>query len=254
MAISILLPLAGCGPFSRSSTRGTLLAENILSEKNFSGRHISGDCVVTAYDNKGKKYFTTQTHEIYEQPVTIVAIATEPEGKIAWSLSDGKYETVSAEHLDYLLCNRQIASAILSLHLASGGLFGDLNGVELEPVRLDGKWYNPLEVRGHGVESDQIILFRSPHMKRIERVTVADRFGKNAFTAQGHDLRIFKDAGISIPGKIDVFSTGKAGEAEALVLQIDYKRLDLDRLPSADISPETVGKQKNNRTSVAIEW
>lgn len=228
MAVFILLPIAGCERFSRSSTRDSLLPGNIMSEKNFSGRHISGDCVVTAYDKNDGKYFTTQTHEIFEQPVTIVVTATEPEGDITWALSEGKYETASAEQLEYLLCNRQIASAILSLHLASGGLFGDLNGVELEPVRLDGKWYNPLEVRGHGVESDRIILFRGPNMMRVERVTVADVSGKNAFTAQGHDLRIFKDSGISIPGKIDVFSTGKDGETEALVLQIDYKRLDLD--------------------------
>ncbi|MBW8035850.1 MAG: hypothetical protein FVQ79_09520, partial [Planctomycetes bacterium] len=108
VAISILLPFAGCGQFSSSSTRGNLSSERISAEKTFSGRHISGDCVVTAYDEKGGKYFTTQTHEIFEQPVTIVVTATEPEGKIIWSLSEGKYETDSAEQLEYLLCNRQI--------------------------------------------------------------------------------------------------------------------------------------------------
>jgi len=228
VAFSVLLPMAGCEQFSRPATRDTLLSESILSGKKFSGRHISGECVVTVYNEKGGKYFTTQAHEIYEQPVTIVVTATEPEGKIIWSLSEGKYETDSAEQLDYLLCNRQIASAILSLHLASSGLFEDLNGVELEPVRLAGKWYNPFEIRGQDLQSDRIVLFRSPNMRRVERVTVTDEFGKNAFTAQGHDLRVFKDANISIPGKIDVFSTGKDGEMEALVLQIDYKRLDLE--------------------------
>lgn len=240
--ISISVSGTGCERLSRSSATATLLPKSISSETVFPGKRILGDCVVTAYDENGEKYFTNQRHEIFEQPVTIVVTATEAEGDITWFLSEGKYETDSAAKLDHLLCNRQIASAILSLHLASGGLYEGLAGVELEPVKLDGQWYNPLEITPKGIESDRIILFRSSNKKHINRVTVADMFGNNAFTAKGHNERIFRDEGISIPGKIDVFSTGKDGQAKALVLQIDYHRLDVDEFHSSDINAEKAGR------------
>ncbi len=47
---------------------------------------------------------------------------------------------------------------------------------------------------------------------------------------------------MSIPDQIDVFSTDKYGETETVVLQIDYRRLNPDRLRSADINPETAVK------------
>lgn len=240
---AILMASASCKPRIKGEANSVLLPEGA-----FSGQHISGQCLVTAYDDHGKKYFTNQSHDIYERPETIVVTGQEPGGTISWTLSGKRYEIVrelkASGPNDYVLCNRQIAAAVLSLHLASTGVLRDVRGVELAPVRLGGKWYHPLKVASEGMNSDQITLFRNPDKRRIGRVTVMDSTSGKTFTVIGYDMRLFRNEGVSIPGKIDVFNTGKDGECKSIVLHIDYHRLEMNYLRSNDIRPEIVDAKK----------
>lgn len=237
--IAVLMASAGCEPLIKRKKDAAL-----LSEEAFSGQHISGNCLVTSYDDEGKKYFTNQNHDIYGRPETIIVTGQEPEGSIRWTLSGNQYEVVGDINKNYVLCNRQIATAVLSLHLASIGVLRDLSGVELAPVRLEGKWYYPLKVTPKAANQDQVTLFRGSDKRKIDRVTVMDTTSGKTFTAIGYDLRLLRKEGVSIPGKIDIFNTGKDGESESIVLHIDYQRLGMEHLRSIDIIPEIADTKK----------
>jgi hypothetical protein len=225
-----LAVFAGCRDSAlttpRSSDAGVAVTQR--------GGIIAADCIVTFFsDRNDGVYFSTQRHRIDPESKAIVINAREPQGEFSWRLWAGGYQTsIPPAGLDTApaaVIDRDVVRAIVTCFAASAGYY-DL-GSEQQPdmVKIDGRWYRPLELPRTKEDAPRVTLYLVPNEGRIDMVRVASAAGDRVVTAHGYNNRWLKEAGRYVPTKIDVFA-GVPDAAQAdRILQVNYQSFEMSK-------------------------
>ncbi len=194
------------------------------------GESIAAQCVVSFYSGNGSKYISEQRHMICPVSETITILADEPQGSFIWELSGDNFGilkgTARSGSVPKAGINRAMAKIILTSLLAGGGFTLESEGLRLDPAKIDGQWYQPIEFRlGPSNSWAWLRLFQNMDSMKIDMVKLEDAEQKIILIARSYNYRWIGEIGKSLPTKIDVFSTDNKGFLLQRLLQIDYQRI-----------------------------
>jgi hypothetical protein len=186
--------------------------------------------VVSFYSSNGSKYISEQQHMICPVSETITILADEPQGSFIWELSADSFRilkgTARSGSVPKAGINRAMAKIILTSLLAGGGFTLESEGLRLDPAKIDGQWYQPIEFRlGPPSSWAWLRLFQNMDSMKIDMVKLEDAEQKIVLIARSYNYRWIGEIGKSLPTKIDVFSTDNKGFPLQRLLQIDYQRI-----------------------------
>ncbi len=194
------------------------------------GESIAAQCVVSFYSGNGSKYISEQQHMICPVSETITILADEPQGRFIWELSGDSFGilkgTARSGSVPKAGINRAMAKIILTSLLAGGGFTLESEGLRLDPAKIDGQWYQPIELRlGLSNSWAWLRLFQNMDSMKIDMVKLEDAEQKIILIARSYNYRWIEEIGKNLPTKIDVFSTDNKGFPLQRLLQIDYQRI-----------------------------
>lgn len=197
-----------------------------------SGESIAAQCVVSFYSGNGSKYISEQQHKICPVSETITILADEPQGSFIWELSADRFQilkgTSRSVSTPKASINRVTAKIILTSLLAGGGFTPESEKLLLEPAKIDGQWYQPIELRSGPPNSWALLrLFQNMDSMRIDMVKLEDVEQKILLLARSYNYRWISEIGKNLPTKIDVFSTDNKGFPLQRLLQIDYQQIEV---------------------------
>jgi hypothetical protein len=180
------------------------------------------DCVVTFYNADGSYYLTQQHHEIYPWSDSIRISATEPQGKIVWLLSQNKLTPAKAQ-VQYDI--RNMIYAVRAITTAPARFLDKASEVSKpsEPVKVQGLWYYPIELRCTGDETRQATFYQSRDAFLVDIISFTDE--KESLLVRGYDYREAKVSGVLLPTRIEVFVATPTGVIQRRLLKIDYYNL-----------------------------
>ena len=194
------------------------------------------DCVVTFYQPDGSFYLTEQHHEIQPWSNSIRISAQEPQGKLVWQLTEGRFsvssQDKSVDALPIVGSYRDFAEAILDLITGPIRLSGSkarFNKSDI-PIKIEGLWYYPIErVGSGGIEIgpnwDKLIFYQNRGSSLIDMLWCAGVDGKTFLAVRGYHYRSIEKRGVSIPTKVEIFKTDAAGFFQQRLVNIDYHSL-----------------------------
>jgi len=230
--------LPGCGKVSIGSGSDESPANVVgdeVSKNGWRGRSIVADCVVTFYTADGSTYLSEQRHTIRPESQVLEISANEPRGRFKWKLSRGDFQVIAGavklNDLPIAVCDRNAAKLILTSVTVASGMSTEL-GVSSELAKIRGRWYSIIRV-GPGrsysktlknieVPWAELTLYGDSDSGMIERVTIEDTESGLTLTAHSYNFWWLKEISRSIPTKIDVFKTDKAGRERERILQVNY--------------------------------
>lgn len=229
--------LSGCGGLYIDSRNKGRAGVSGTEDKvgRHTGRSIVADCVVTFYEADGSIYLSEQRHTIYPQSQGLEMSGDEPEASFKWRLWGGDFRVVAgAAKLDELgsqIYKRNIAKLILTSLAAGSGMSDELK-VSSEPAKLEGRWYNVIEV-GPGttyaktlksieVPWAKLMLYGDGSSGVIDRVVIEDLASGETLMAHSYNFRWLDGIGRSIPTKIDIFKIDTDQTEQQGFLSIAY--------------------------------
>jgi len=199
-----------------------------------SGENIAAQCVVSFYSGNGSKYISEQRHMICPVSETITILADEPQGSFIWELSGDIFQilkgkgTAGTGSAPKAGINRAMAKIILTSILAGGGFTLESEGLRLDPAKIDGQWYQPIEFRLALPNSwAWLRLFQNMDSMKIDMVQLEDAEQKIILIARSYNYRWIGEIDKSLPTKIDVFSADNKGFPLQRLLQIDYQQIEV---------------------------
>ena len=220
VVIAVVGLLGGCSQVAKE----TESVEQIIPQ---SGQFI-GDAMVKVYDLTTAPYYTQQQHIIAPKEDMFAVISNEPEGQVKYKLS-GDSLSVIAEPEGGVKANynRQVARAILSCFSAGAGFEKDRLKQQGLPVKIDGQEYRILY--NPSAEGKELLVryFENPDTWVIERVTIENTSTGEIILAIGYNHRNVKKLNGPAPTKIDVYSSNKKQSKKQMLMQIDYKSLEM---------------------------
>lgn len=188
---------------------------------------ISARCLVTYYHGGSAGYFSEQKHIIRPALGAIDMTASEPGGTFRWQLAGASYEssgpaaTVAAAPVGVI--DRDIVVAILSAFNASAGYYGSEPGTKPDKTRIDGKWYQPIQLGNIAIPSTTITLLQSLQDGAIDLVWVHNTQTNAVTTGRAYNMAWLKAAGTFVPTKIDIFRREAGATADKKILQVNYR-------------------------------
>lgn len=214
--VLIWASLSGCGDFYIG--RGDEGQVGVSGAENKVGRSVSrsivADCIVTFYKADGSIYLSEQRHTIYPQSQTLEISGNEPEASFKWRLWGRQFRVeAGAAKLDELggrIYKRNIAKLILTSVPAGSGMSAEVE-VSSQPAKLQGRWYNVIEV-GPGttyaetlksieVPWAKLMLYGDGSSGVIGRVVIEDLASGEMLMAHSYNFRWLNGIGRSIPTK-----------------------------------------------------
>ena len=219
--VGLLMVSAGC---QDTPTTDTAAPQAIARTNEIT---ISAHCLVTYYQGANADYFSEQKHTIRPGSGAIDMTASEPGGTFRWQLARGAYEssrptaTVAAAPADVI--DRDIVVAILSAFNASAGYYDSESVTKSDKIRIDGKWYLPIQLGNIVVPSATITLLQSLQDGAIDFVWVHNTQTNAVTTGHAYNMAWLKAAGTFVPTKIDIFRREADATADKKILQVHYR-------------------------------
>jgi hypothetical protein len=191
-------------------------------------------CIVTFYHSDGSSYLTQQQYNVYPWSNSIEIFGEEPQNNFSWRLSQGRFEVLQGSgHIinsANIVDNQCFAEAIISIVTAPIRLLDQ--SVEFtksgNPIKIQGQWYNPLERhRSANIESilriPKAVFYQNRDNLLIDMIWIAC-LGRNQFlTVRGYDYHEIDEKGLTIPKRIEIFSTDPRGNLLKRLVKIDIK-------------------------------
>ena len=152
--------------------------------------------------------------------------AGEPGGTFRWQLAGGAYEssgpaaTVAAAPAGVI--DRDIVVAILTAFNASAGYYGAESVTKPDKTKVDGKWYQPIQLGNIVMPSTTITLLQSLQDGAIDLVWVHNTQTNAVTTGRAYNMAWLKAAGTFVPTKIDIFRREAGATADKKILQVNY--------------------------------
>ncbi len=188
---------------------------------------ISAHCIVTFYLGEAPDYFSEQKHILRPASGDIWMTAREPEGTFRRQLAGGAYKssgpTATVDQSPVTVIDRDIAVAIITAFKASAGYYTAESGEKLDQIRIDGKWYLPIQLPGTAVTGAGITLLQSPDDGAIDLVWVHNAANNALTTARAYNMHWLKDTEAFVPTKIDIFRRAAGAVEYTKILQVHYK-------------------------------
>ena len=180
------------------------------------------DCIVTFYDSTGGFYLTQQHHEIYPWSNSVRISATEPQGKFICLLSQDSF-TPAEVQVQYDI--RNLIYAVRAVTTAPVRFLDEPAEFSRssEPVKMQGLWYYPIELRSTGDEPRKVVFYQNRDTSLVDIISFVGE--KESLLVRGYDYRKVKPTGVLLPTRIEVFSTNPAGVIQHRLLKIDYYNL-----------------------------
>jgi len=192
---------------------------------------ISADCIVTFYGPESGKYLSPQRHKICPSPGSIVISADEPQGRLVVQLSEKGFELsvsqINPNEFSKTMQRPNIAECLLTSILAGADFIDVAAGVELAPTRIQGQWYNPIELSPLEPPRPSRTIFKNNDTSLTDLVHIKDPAAGAILIARSYNYRWFEKIGRSIPMKIDISTTAPNAETTQLLLQINYHNVKI---------------------------
>lgn len=201
---------------------------------------ISADCIVNYFQTDNAPYITQQQHFFDPSSGHLEIIADEPSGRYKFTLNNGNFSE-SGELTPFLsglpasFFNQPLATAVFYSFTAGAGLLDVSSLTALEPAKIEGQWYLPLQLSQ--TEGDpHVTLLKSRETNRIERVQFQDSATETQWMLKSYNFRYSKELDTLVPMKIDVFDITGGIASKKLIVQFDYKRITKSQIevPSAE--------------------
>ncbi len=192
---------------------------------------ISADCIVTFYGPESGKYLSRQQHKICPAPGSIVISADEPQGRLVVQLSEKGFEVstrqINPNEFSKTMQHPNIAECLLTSILAATGFIDEAGAVELAPTRIQGQWYNPIELSPLEPPRPARTIFKNNDTFLTDLVHIKDPASGAILIARSYNYRWFEEIGRSIPMKIDISTTSPNAKTAQLLLQINYHNVKI---------------------------
>jgi hypothetical protein len=192
---------------------------------------ISADCIVTFYGPESGKYLSPQRHKICPAPGSIAISADEPQGRLVLQLSEKGFELTlpqtNPSEFSKTMQRPNITECLLTSILAGAGFIDTAAGVELDPTRIQGQWYKPIELNPVKLTRPSRTIFKNNDTSLTDLVHVKDPAGDTIFIARSYNYRWFEEIDRFIPMKIDISTTSPNTETAQLLLQINYHNVKI---------------------------
>ena len=215
----LALILGGCSKNAGTSD-GTGMAIGECS-----GAGVKGDCIVSYFDTDGSVYLTEQLHSFCGSSKQMIVSSLEPEGKIIWKLSSGRFETISwaEKETENKLMDHNIARVLMSSMLAGSDMLGGEASDAGESVKIGGKWYEPIVISSS--KGARQTAYRSILTKRIDMVELIDKSDGSSYISNCFNYKFLKAINKTTPTKLEV-TVKKQGKDRIRLLQVEYTQLD----------------------------
>ncbi len=220
------LILAGCGEQNRHTDN----SEKIYQSGNVT--NIRADCVITFYAADGSRYLSRQRHRILPRLKTILISANEPWGDFGWKLAGNKFSVVvgakRTNDLPITICDRSLALVILtSIGAAGNGFSAEVTETTAEPVKIEGKWYQPIELKDEQIRWARRIGYRNVDSQVIDMVSIEDIDSERILVGRSYNYRWIEEIERSLPMKIDIFDSNRPVTLSQRIAQVSYQRFDI---------------------------
>ncbi len=219
--VGLLLVSAGCQDSLTTDTaapRATARGNEIM---------ISAHCLVAYYHGANAGYLSEQKHTIRPGSNAIDIIASEPGGTFRRQLAGGAYKssgpTATVDQSPVDVIDRDIVVAILSAFNASAGYYGSESVTKPDKTRIDGKWYQPIQLGNIVIPSTTITLLQSLDDGAIDLVWVHNTQTSAVTTGRAYNMARLKAAGTFVPTKIDIFRRTAGATEDKKILQVNYR-------------------------------
>lgn len=192
------------------------------------------DSVVALYQPDGSRYLSEQSYDIYPWSNSIRVSAREPQGRLVWQLSNGRFDTLQGggrlAEMPQQLTSRDLVEAVLSVVTAPARLLD--NSVEFtkkgSPVKLQGRWYQPIERQPKsgilsGARLGEATLYQNRDNSLIEILQYGSTQTGRTLTVRGYDYDRIDKGGPVVPGRIEIFTTDKQANVQDRLVTIDIR-------------------------------
>jgi len=212
---SLLLLAAGC-----VQTKQTLEPAGIACGAG----QVSARCIARYFTESGSFYMTEQTHRFCPQSLSLEIQSSEPRGKLVCRMNGQNFQWsgVNTSEKDTWppLCRADILAAVFYGFTAGGGLL-NIKEQGAEPVKLEGRWYVPIAMKGAGPDLE-ITAMRNLSSGLIDTVKTENRTGGAALLAVSSQPWYVERLNKSLPKKIDIFDISSGVWSKRLILQVGY--------------------------------
>lgn len=189
---------------------------------------IIADCVVSYFQIDSAPYITQQRHAFDPSSRSLKMTADEPAGTFTFALTNDQF--AAAEPLTPYLSglpasfvNQPLATAVFYSFTAGAGILDTAQWMKTEPVKIEGKWYNPIQIPTEN--GTDVTLYWNADQERVELVKIADQATESLWLLQSYSLIYSKEADTLIPRKIDVFDIENGLASKRLLIQFEYKSI-----------------------------
>jgi hypothetical protein len=195
-------------------------------------RHLPLEFIVTCYNQDAGYYLTEQKCDVFPWSNSIVIAGKESRKSYEWQLSQGKFDILQGvEELNSF--NNQMksscyAEAIFNL-VTAPVRFMDKSFVftrDTTEQNIQGKWCYPVtrEPVPNSRKKDSgnsVVFYQNKTNSMMDMVLLKGIDDDSCFLVCGYDYMEIKDAGISIPKRIEIHLADKQGLARRQLFRID---------------------------------
>ncbi|MHC4551384.1 MAG: hypothetical protein ACYSUT_01265 [Planctomycetota bacterium] len=203
---------------------------------------ITADCIVGYYCKRQAPYITEQQYHFDIPSGKLQIIATEPSGTYTFTLNKEQFSQ-SRELTRFLsdlpagFGGQQLSTIVYYSFAASAGLLETGSLESGDNLKLEGRWYQPLQATWPK-QDNRVILLKNLDNNRINAAGIA-QFDTNAtvsddamdsslpvasrWLAKSYNFRYNNELDRLLPRKIDIFDIQKGIASKKLMIQIELK-------------------------------
>lgn len=195
------------------------------------------NCVVTFYRPDGSLYLTEQQFTVYPWSNSVEIFGQEPDNTFAWRLSQGRFEVLQGKgHIinsKNVVDNQCYAETIKDIITAPVRLLDQ--SVEFtkvnNPIKIQGQWYGPI-VRNTKTSIESIlripkaVFYQNKDRLLIDMIWIACPARSQFLIVRGYDYHKIEENGLTIPNRIEIYSTDSEGDLQERLVKIDLSYVE----------------------------
>lgn len=193
--------------------------------------------VVTLYQPGGSHHLSELQFAVYPWSNSIQVSATEPEGKLLWQLSNGRFKVLQGDdriaELPEGLQSRDLAEAVLSIVTAPARLLDQSADFAEKgsPIKVNGQWHQPIERLPKsgilaGPHLSGAVFYQNRDNSLIDMIQFESAGTGKVLTVRGYDYSEIEKGGAMVPDGIEIFTTDSQAIAKDRLIKIDSHKLE----------------------------